>query len=183
MAGYLEITNCDLKEGKSEMKKVAKKKSVKLAPKVDEVAGKVFVIRGHKVMLDRDLAELYEVPTKALNQAVKRNIERFPEDFMFRLNKSEMGVLVTNCDRLKTLKHATSSPTVFTEQGVAMLSSVLKGERAYGRFLPSWYCGYSGFSKPSGEVGGIANSTDKLVYFDIPLPLFCRRVNDVHLDN
>lgn len=112
------------------MKKVAKKKSTKLIPKVDDMADKVFVIRGHKVMVDRDLAGLYEVPTKALNQAVKRNIERFPEDFMFRLNKSETGELVTNCDRLKSLKHVASNPAVFTEQGVAMLSSVLKSERA-----------------------------------------------------
>jgi len=125
-----EVTNCDLKEGKSEMKKIVKKKSTKIISKIDDVTGKVFLVRGHKVMVDKDLADLYEVPTKALNQAVKRNIERFPEDFMFRLNKSETGELVTNCDRLKALKHATSSPIVFTEQGVAMLSSVLKSDRA-----------------------------------------------------
>ncbi len=81
-------------------------------------------------MLDKDLAELYEVGTKVLNQAVKRNIKRFPEDFMFNLSKSERNELVTNCDRFKTLKHSTVTPYAFTEQGVAMLSSVLKSERA-----------------------------------------------------
>jgi hypothetical protein len=79
-------------------------------------------------MMDRDLAKLYGVPTKALNQAVKRNKGRFPPDFMFELNKSEKNELVTNCDRFKTLKHSTSFPYAFTEPGVAMLSSVLNSE-------------------------------------------------------
>jgi hypothetical protein len=70
VTGHLEVTKCDLKEGKSEMKKVVKKKTTRLVPKVDEVAGKVFVVRGHKVMLDSDLAELYEVQTKRLVEQV-----------------------------------------------------------------------------------------------------------------
>ena len=81
-------------------------------------------------MIDRDLAALYQVPTKVLNQAVKRNIERFPDGFMFRLSKKERHELVTNCDRFKILKHATHYPLAFTEQGVAMLSSVLRSKRA-----------------------------------------------------
>jgi len=81
-------------------------------------------------MIDRDLAQLYGVSTKALNQAVKRNIRRFPDDFMFFLNKTELKELVTNCDRFNKLKHSSSMPNVFTEQGVAMLSSVLKSGRA-----------------------------------------------------
>jgi len=88
------------------------------------------LIRGQKVMLDADLAELYEVTTKALNQAVTRNEQRFPSDFMFRLAKEEKQELVTNCDRLDRLKHSSALPRVFTEQGVAMLSSVLRSERA-----------------------------------------------------
>ena len=91
---------------------------------------KIFLIRNHRVMLDRDLAKLYGVSTKVLNQAVKRNIRRFPEDFMFRLEKSEKNELVTICDRLRILKHSTVTPHVFTEQGVTMLSSVLNSERA-----------------------------------------------------
>ena len=81
-------------------------------------------------MIDMDLALLYGVPTKALKQQVKRNIDRFPEDFMFELNKIEKDELVTNCDRLQTLKHSSINPMAFTEQGVAMLSSVLHSEKA-----------------------------------------------------
>jgi len=75
-------------------------------------------------------SSLYDVPTKVLNQAVSRNAKRFPPDFMFRLNKEETAELVTNCDRLRRLKHSSAMPRVFTEQGVAMLSSVLRSERA-----------------------------------------------------
>jgi hypothetical protein len=91
---------------------------------------RIFLIRGEKVMIDRDLADLYQVPTKVLNQAVRRNTERFPEGFMFQLSKQERDELVTNCDRFEMLKHSTSLPRAFTEQGVAMLSSVLKSKRA-----------------------------------------------------
>ena len=90
----------------------------------------ILTIRGQKVMLDRDLAALYGVPTKALNQAVKRNSKRFPLHFMFRLSRQEKQELVTNCDRLRGLKHSASLPYAFTEHGVAMLSSVLSSERA-----------------------------------------------------
>ena len=77
-------------------------------------------------MLDRDLAELYGVATKVLNQAVKRNIRRFPMDFMFQLTKSEQLGLVTICDRFKSLKHSSSQSYAFTEQGVAMLSRITR---------------------------------------------------------
>ena len=75
----------------------------------------IFEIRGQRVMIDRDLAYLYRVPTKALNQAVKRNMRRFPEDFMFRLSDEETIELVTNCDRLRNLKHSSSNPCAFTQ--------------------------------------------------------------------
>lgn len=81
-------------------------------------------------MLDYDLAKLYGVKTKVLNQAVKRNISRFPADFMFQLNKNEVDKVVTICDHLKDLKYSYQLPYAFTEQGVAMLSSVLRSERA-----------------------------------------------------
>ena len=90
----------------------------------------ILLIRGQKVIIDADLAELYGVTTKVLNQAVTRNDQRFPPDFMFRLTKAEKQELVTNCDRLDKLKHSSALPRVFTEQGVAMLSSVLRSERA-----------------------------------------------------
>ena len=91
---------------------------------------KIFTIRGEKVMIDRDLADLYEVETKRLNEAVKRNIERFPPDFIFKLTKDEHTQLVANCDRFKTLKHSSSTPYAYTEHGIAMLSSVLKSKKA-----------------------------------------------------
>ena len=94
------------------------------------IENKILLIRHEQVMIDRDLAELYGIETKVLNQAVKRNIERFPADFMFSLNEIEKNELVTNCDRLKGLKFSTVTPNAFTEQGVAMLSSVLKSKTA-----------------------------------------------------
>ncbi len=90
----------------------------------------IFQFRGFKVMIDNDLALLYDVPTKALKQQVRRNIERFPDDFMFELSKNEKDELVTNCDRLALLKHSSVNPLAFTEQGVSMLSSVLRSEKA-----------------------------------------------------
>ena len=97
---------------------------------VELIATKILEIRDKKVMLDRDLAKLYGVSTKALNQAVKRNISRFPADFMFELSKSEKEQVVTKCDHFRALKFSYQSPYAFTEQGVAMLSSVLNSERA-----------------------------------------------------
>lgn len=101
----------------------------------DHVASKIFLIRGKKVMFDRDLAELYGVQTKVLNQAVKRNIDRFPDDFMFVLSKDEVDmwqdrVLRSQSVTLKRGKHLKYRPYVFTEQGVSMLSSVLKSKKA-----------------------------------------------------
>ena len=81
-------------------------------------------------MIDRDLAELYGVETKRLNEAVKRNIKRFAPEFMFQLSNEEKRQLVTNCDRFKTLVHSSSNPYVFSEHGVVMLSSVLNSDRA-----------------------------------------------------
>ena len=96
----------------------------------EEIENRIFTIRDFQVMIDRDLAEMYEVETKVLNQAVKRNIDRFPAEFRFQLNKEETDELVTNCDRLESLKHSATSPYAFTEQGVAMLSSVLRSDIA-----------------------------------------------------
>lgn len=90
----------------------------------------IFHVRGFKVMIDADLAILYDVPTKRLKEQVKRNIGRFSEDFMFELTKNEKDELVANCDRLANLKHSSVNPLAFTEQGVSMLSSVLRSEKA-----------------------------------------------------
>ena len=94
------------------------------------IESRIMSIRGKQIMIDRDLAELYGVETKRLNEAVKRNIERFPERFRFQLTKEEMAELVANCDRFNSLKHSTVRSYAFTEQGVAMLSTVLRSETA-----------------------------------------------------
>lgn len=90
----------------------------------------IFTIRGVQVMIDRDLAEMYGVENKRLNEQVKRNIERFPDRFRFQLTNEERIELVANCDRLKTNKHSTVNPFAFTEQGISMLSAVLRSETA-----------------------------------------------------
>ena len=96
----------------------------------DEVAGYIVSIRGKQVILDRDIAALYGVSTKRLNEQVKRNKERFPENFRFQISKEELNELVADCDRFGILKHSSSLPYVFTEQGVAMLSAVLHSDIA-----------------------------------------------------
>lgn len=95
-----------------------------------EIENRIFTIRSMQVMIDKDLAEMYGVETKVLNQAVKRNLERFPVSFRFQLTEFEKNELVTNCDRFENLKHSSTFPYAFTEQGVAMLSSVLRSQTA-----------------------------------------------------
>ena len=95
------------------------------------IQNKIFEIRGQRIILDFDLAELYEVETRALKQAVKRNINRFPSDFMFELTKNEWQEVITICDNLpQTVKFSPALPFAFSEQGVAMLSSVLRSQKA-----------------------------------------------------
>jgi len=97
----------------------------------ERIERSIFMIRGHKVLLDADLAELYGVKTRVLLQAVKRNLERFPDDFMFQLTPEESGALRSQIVTLKKGRgqHRKYLPYVFTEQGVAMLSSVLRSKR------------------------------------------------------
>ena len=90
----------------------------------------IFTVRGVQVMVDWDLAALYGVETRVMNQSVKRNEDRFPERFRFRLSQSEMDELITNCDKSGRLKHYPGLPYVFTEQGIAMLASVLRSTTA-----------------------------------------------------
>jgi hypothetical protein len=99
---------------------------------IEKIEKVIYLIRGEKVMLDRDLAELYQVQTKALNQAVRRNRDRFPADFMFQLSQKEVVELNRSQFVTGSQKHRDprSRPHAFTEQGVAMLSSVLRSKRA-----------------------------------------------------
>lgn len=90
----------------------------------------ILTIRGQKVMIDADLAGLYSVETRTLNQAVKRNANRFPKDFLFRLNAGEKAEVITNCDHLRHLKFAKSLPFAFTEHGAIMAATVLNSPQA-----------------------------------------------------
>jgi hypothetical protein len=97
---------------------------------MERIERAILSIRGEKVMLDSDLAELYGVSTGALNQAVKRNLGRFPPDFMFQLTATEKTEVVTNCDHLIQLRYSPHLPYAFTEHGALMLANVLNSERA-----------------------------------------------------
>ena len=96
----------------------------------DFIKSRIFTVRGLQVVVDRDLAELYGVQTKVLNQAVKRNANRFPPEFMFVLAKDETDELVTNCDRFASMKHSSVPMRAFSEHGVIMVASVLKSDIA-----------------------------------------------------
>jgi hypothetical protein len=97
---------------------------------LNRIQESILTIRGRKVMLDRDLAVLFEVETKRLNEQVKRNIGRFPPDFMFQLTPEEKDWVVSNCDHLRTLKFSRTTPFAFTEHGAVMLASILNTEAA-----------------------------------------------------
>lgn len=96
----------------------------------EKISDSIIVIRGQKVILDFHLAELYGIATRILKQQVRRNMDRFPDDFLIILSKKEWQELITNCDKLGDLKFSPSPPFAFTEQGVAMLSSVLRTPKA-----------------------------------------------------
>ncbi|MFT3883180.1 MAG: ORF6N domain-containing protein [Gemmatales bacterium] len=97
---------------------------------LDAIEPRILMIRGQRVMIDADLAELYGVTTKALNQAIKRNSARFPVDFVFQLSESEKQEVVTICDHLARIKFSRTSPYAFTEHGAIMAASVLNSPRA-----------------------------------------------------
>jgi len=97
---------------------------------VERIQQSIYLIRGRRAIIDADLALMFDVPTKVLNQAVKRNIERFPEDFMFQLTKEEKEEVVTICDHLRQLKYSPSLPYAFTEHGAIMAANVLNSQKA-----------------------------------------------------
>ena len=99
-------------------------------PEPERIEQSILLIRGQKVMLDSDLAELYGASTKAFNQAIKRNGDRFPADFMFRLTEEEKREVVTNCDHLRKLKFSNALPAAFTEHGAIFAATVLNTPRA-----------------------------------------------------
>jgi ORF6N domain len=104
--------------------------TVDVAVALPRIESRIIVVRGHKVLIDADLATLYDVPTKALNQAIKRNADRFPGDFMFQLTAAEKAEVVTNCDHLQKLKFSKALPYAFTEYGAIQAANVLNSPRA-----------------------------------------------------
>ena len=97
---------------------------------LEQISSRVLSIRGQKVLIDADLAALYGVETKRLNEQVKRNFERFPQDFMFQLTASEKAEVVANCDHLSKLKFSKTLPFVFTEHGAIQAANVLSSKEA-----------------------------------------------------
>jgi hypothetical protein len=119
------------------MPKAARKNEARQPPKHDNalvplerIEQAVYRIRGQRAMLDTDLAAFYGVATRALNQAVKRNRERFPLDFCFQVTRAERDELITNCDNLDVLKYSRTMPFAFTEHGAIMAATVLRSEHA-----------------------------------------------------
>jgi len=103
---------------------------MKESSSIDEVLHCIRKIRGERVIVDADLAHLYGVPTKVFNQAVRRNLQRFPQDFMFQLSSEEKEEVVTNCDHLEKIKYYKGLPYAFTEHGAVMAASLLNSQRA-----------------------------------------------------
>jgi hypothetical protein len=112
------------------MGQARKEESTMELVEVHRIERSILWIRAQRVMLDADLAFLYGVPTKVLNQAVRRNRERFPKDFMFRLTRREKAKVVTDCDHLARMKFSATLPHAFTEHGAIMLASVLNSPKA-----------------------------------------------------
>ena len=96
----------------------------------EQVEEKILDLHGNKALLDSDVAELYGVTTKQINQAVSRNPDKFPDGYIIDLSKNEKDELVTNCDRFNALKHSTALPKAFTEKGLYMLATILKSPKA-----------------------------------------------------
>lgn len=119
------VANCD------QFKEVVEKRDQgELTLSQYDIEKLIVTVRGEQLLIDRDLAMIYGIETKRLNEQVKRNIARFPERYRFQLTKDEMMELVANCDRFKTLKHSTTTPFAFTEFGVSMLPSALSNQKA-----------------------------------------------------
>lgn len=110
----------------------SQKKEKAIAIPSEQIGQAILLIRGQKVLLDADLAKLYGVTTKRLNQQVKRNRDRFPDDFMFQLTTEEKAEVVANCDHLSRLKFSPAFPYAFTEHGAIMAASVLNTPQAIG---------------------------------------------------
>lgn len=98
--------------------------------RIESVESRILHLRGEKVILDADLSDLYGIATKRLNEQVKRNQDRFPDDFMFKLTETEKAEVVANCDHLRKLKFSRTRPYAFTEHGVIMAANVINSERA-----------------------------------------------------
>jgi|GEM_PF-5929006 len=124
------VTICDHLGGEESVGRGGEMSRQTAIVKVGTIQQRILLIRGENVVVDADLAEFYRVTAKALNHAVRRNRSRFPEDFVFRLTRSEKSDMVANCDHLEKLKYSPSNPYAFTEHGAIMAAAVLNSRRA-----------------------------------------------------
>ena len=134
-----------------------------------EIRQRIKTIRGVQVMLDWDIAELYGVETRSLNQAVKRNKERFPPNFRFQLTKNELSELITDCDKSDRKRHYPGTPSAFTEQGIAMLSAVLRSPTAIKvsiKIMEAFVALRHAFLSSAGILQRLGNVEVKLIETD-----------------
>ena len=134
-----------------------------------EIRQRIKTIRGVQVMLDWDIAELYGVETRSLNQAVKRNKERFPLNFRFQLTKNELSELITDCDKSDRKRHYPGTPAAFTEQGIAMLSAVLRSPTAIKvsiKIMEAFVALRHAFLSSAGILQRLGNVEVKLIETD-----------------
>ncbi len=131
--------------------------------KTQEIDQCIFIIREKAIMIDRDIAHLFRIPTKRINEMLKRNVNRFPDYYFFRLTEIEKSELVANCDRLGKLKHSSHPPIAFTEYGVSMLATLAKSEIALTLFpFPSSLFPFPSSLFPHLPVKHHAHSTPSL---------------------
>lgn len=134
-----------------------------------EIRQRIRTVRGVQVMLDWDIAELYGVETRSLNQAVKRNKERFPLNFRFQLTKNELSELITDCDKSDRKRHYPGTPSAFTEQGIAMLSAVLRSPTAIKvsiKIMEAFVALRHAFLSSAGILQRLGNVEVKLIETD-----------------
>ena len=151
--------------GKSKSKAIAKRKQeIALLPiSIEDVQDKIIVLNGEPVILDRDVAELYGVQTKEINQAVKNNPEKFPIGYILPVNENDLEELVKNFDRFNALKHSSVTPNAFTERGLYMMATILRSKQAVLTTLAiiDTFASVKELARTIRELNGAANKEEQ----------------------
>ena len=151
--------------GKNKNKAIVKhKQEIALLPiSIEDVQDKIIVLNGEPVILDRDVAELYGVQTKEINQAVKNNPEKFPIGYILPVDERDLDELVKNFDRFNTLKHSSVTPTAFTERGLYMMATILKSKQAVLTTLAiiDTFASVKELARTIRELNGAANKKEQ----------------------